>query len=341
MERRWFGCPVVIALFGAACQVSSLENPAAKLDGAPDSGTNTHATAGAHSPSAPLGAGMPVVPIRRLDGGAHSSSTSSDLMSGSSGMEAPDASVALPATAAQPSQPIDADGGERAQSTSPTTPAVSPIHRYDFAGTGTTVFDRIGSAHGQLRGGATLANGSATLDGSDDFVELPGGLVSPLQDVSVLVWVSWTGGACWERVFDTGLIERDTTQAQGERVSSSLFVTARMCPNDAPAVGFIDGAQQQRVQASVHAPEGSTLQLGFVFDSTARELRLVVNGAIVVRQDTHLQLGVVRDATTWLGRSLFPVDAWFKGRFDEVRIYDRALDAEALAHSFAAGPDAL
>jgi hypothetical protein len=114
-----------------------------------------------------------------------------------------------------------------------------------------------------------------------------------------------------------------------------------MCPNDAPAVGFVDGAQQQRVQASVHAPADNALQLGFVFDSGARELRLVMNGAVVTRQDTHLQLGVVRDAATWLDRSLFRVDAWFKGRFDEVRIYDRALDAEALAHSFAAGPDAL
>src|SRR4051812_38010382 len=52
------------------------------------------------------------------------------------------------------------------------------IHRYGFEGQGTRVVDSVGSADGSVEGGAVLDGaGHLTLDGKDDYVNLPNGLV--------------------------------------------------------------------------------------------------------------------------------------------------------------------
>src|SRR5690606_30792622 len=61
-----------------------------------------------------------------------------------------------------------ADEGDGAtRDASPAPP--EPLHLYDFAGEGVTVVDRVGSADGEIVGGAELDGaGAVTLDGVDD-----------------------------------------------------------------------------------------------------------------------------------------------------------------------------
>ena len=72
------------------------------------------------------------------------------------------------------------------------------IHRYSFSGKGPDVIDSIGGPSGTLENGAVLDDaGHVVLDGQDDFVALPSGLISSLSAATLFTWLSWNGGHCW------------------------------------------------------------------------------------------------------------------------------------------------
>src|SRR6478609_5796056 len=111
------------------------------------------------------------------------------------------------------------------------------IHRYSFDGEGQRVLDSVGTADGSLQGGAVLDGaGHATLDGVDDYVNLPNGLVSHLTDVTLVAWLAWNGGSCWQRVFDFG--STDSGEDNVGNATTSLFATPKRCPGSGPATSF-------------------------------------------------------------------------------------------------------
>jgi hypothetical protein len=68
------------------------------------------------------------------------------------------------------------------------------IHRYSFTNTsGTTVADSVGGSDytAQLVGGATLGGGQATLDGLTGYVQLPSGILTNLDEVTIETWASF------------------------------------------------------------------------------------------------------------------------------------------------------
>src|SRR6201992_2113487 len=74
-------------------------------------------------------------------------------------------------------------------------------HRYSFnSNTG----DSVGVADGVLNGGATVANGLLTLNGTTGFVTLPPNLVSNYNSVTFETWVTDNGSGNWARIFDFG-----------------------------------------------------------------------------------------------------------------------------------------
>src|SRR5579859_4644930 len=90
----------------------------------------------------------------------------------------------------------------------------SLVHRYSFT---TDASDSVGTANGtNLVNTAqhpaalpvTYANGEASFDGSGGYIQLPGGLVSGLTNLSIEVWATWNGtpGSTgdWQRFFDFG-----------------------------------------------------------------------------------------------------------------------------------------
>ena len=109
------------------------------------------------------------------------------------------------------------------------------IHRYSFDGEGTQVVDSVGSADGSLQNGAVLDGaGHVTLDGKDDYVNLPNGLLSGLTDATLVAWLAWSGGPEWQRVFDFG--STDAGEDMVGNATSSLFLT----PKANPGTGSLD-----------------------------------------------------------------------------------------------------
>jgi hypothetical protein len=72
-------------------------------------------------------------------------------------------------------------------------------------------------------------------------------------------------------------------------------------------------------------------------------LELYLNGEPVMIagfNSTGLQLQSMPDNNIWLGRSQWS-DEVFDGTYDELRIYNTALDAQAVARNYQLGPDVL
>lgn len=221
------------------------------------------------------------------------------------------------------------------------------VHRYDFEGTGTTVTDRIGVAHGTIERGGMLSQldgkGVVQLDGASagSYVNLPNGLISSLSSATVEAWVTWGGGASWQRLFDFG----DSTAAEPEdnpgNGRSYLYFTPQSGGGVA-LVGFslAGNSVAEEAQVLATAPLAQSLkQVVVVADSSANQLVLYVDGAKVNQQAWTQELSGVNDVNVWLGRSQFAADALFKGVIHDFRIYEAALTAPQIASAFAAGPD--
>lgn len=215
--------------------------------------------------------------------------------------------------------------------------AVSLVHRYGFDGTGFRVVDSVGGADGTAINAALSGTGELVLQGGDtnQYAELPDGLLSALSSATLEVWVSreQPKRKAWDRIFDFGVSTGgDTQQGNGE---SYLFLAAE----EVFRTAFLNtqvGAEI-RVDAPVAFPLGVTTHVAVVVDQQVGELRLYLGG---VQQGVTLlsePLSSVRDVNNWLGRSQFIVDGGFGGSLREFRIYRAALSQAELAASFALG----
>jgi len=224
------------------------------------------------------------------------------------------------------------------------------VHRYDFEGTGTTVTDRVGTAHGALKGGATLSQvdgkGAAVLNGgaSGAYVDLPNGLISKLSSATLEAWLTWGGGNAWQRIFDFG----DSTNAAPEDNPASgksyLFLTPM---TDTASGGVMRAvyslaggaaAVETRLEGLEAMPQ-VLAQVVLVVDSESDKLVLYVNGAKASEQAFAGALASINDVNAWLGRSQYNVDPELSGTFHDFRIYAAALTPLQIATSFAGGTD--
>jgi hypothetical protein len=221
------------------------------------------------------------------------------------------------------------------------------VHRYRFDGTGTTITDSVGTAHGVLVNAVLSGSGSVSLAGgnSGQFVDLPNGIVSSLVDATFEAWLTWNGGVGWQKIFDFG------TSSAGEGNQSTL---GRRFLTMSPKRALLDEAFLMR-----HCPEtdcsssaqwieassGDTLAAGVqkhvvgVFDDTRNEMRIYVDGIRVALQANTRSLSELDDVNNWLGRSQYVGDPDFDGQLHEFRIYARALSDTEVQDSYAAGPD--
>ena len=243
------------------------------------------------------------------------------------------------------------NGGSSGRGDAGASPVWSPLHllhRYSFEGEGSRVVDSIGSADGTLMGGAILDGaGHVTLDGADDYVNLPNGLLSGMIDTTLVAWLSWNGGrGCWQRVFDFG--SSDAGEDNVGNATSSLFATPLRCgasPDGGPARGPTTVFETtEGILASVDSdtafPVLNKAMLAVVVDSKAHALRLYAAGERL-STDKLVSLAQLTGDNDWLGRSQWVQDPYLRGTYDEFRIYDAALSDAELAALEAAGPDAL
>lgn len=219
-------------------------------------------------------------------------------------------------------------------------------HRYDFEGSGTTVTDRVGTAHGSVKG-ATLSKldgkGVVLLGGgtTGPYVDLPNKLLSSLTSATLEAWVTWGGGNAWQRIFDFGDSTHSSPENNPAFGKTYLMLTAKSGSGFA-AIGFslVGNANGEEQVTAATSPLPTTLaHVAVVADDTANALVLYVNGAKVKSSAWTDKLSSINDVNCWLGRSQYDSDPELNGVLHEFRIYGSALTDADVATSYSAGPD--
>lgn len=239
------------------------------------------------------------------------------------------------------------DGGLLDGSPSPSADAAAcgvpvPARHYAFDGTGTEVVDLRGGPSGRLLGGAALdGRGGVRLDGVDDYVDLPNGLLAGLDEVTIAVWVQRFGGPAYTRVFDIG------TTSLGEDPPAGASAVGRSYLALTPGTGNVPAGLA--VLTSPDGPPNETVMTSAVDLDEARRLVVVtvardslslsVDGALVARVQRPVALAAIVDHNAWLGRSQYAQDPYLNAEIADVRVWGAALPECAVRALAAGGPD--
>jgi hypothetical protein len=213
------------------------------------------------------------------------------------------------------------------------------IHRYDFSGEGTVLSDLVGGRHGSILGGAGLSGaGTLELDGVDDYVVLPPGMISSLGSVTLVAWFTWRSTRAWERVFDFGQTEARDGKP-GWSISHFFFSPLWQGGTGTSANFSIDGNTMYWANGTIPFPRGIERQIAVMFDGTRSVIESYVNLELHASKPTPPPLSQLIDNNCWLGQSQQSWDLRMNGVYNEFRIYARVLTTVELGELLAAGPD--
>jgi hypothetical protein len=216
------------------------------------------------------------------------------------------------------------------------------VHRYTFEGVGSMLTDSTGAAHATAVN-CSQSNGLVTLRGTNEYVELPDGIVSALSTGTIEVWSTWTGtGGPWQRIFDFGS-SNGVLGSPGPSGVTYLFLTPRAPNTLALQLTYSEAGYRNETSIAGTAVlrAGVMTHFAVVVNVAEGKLVLYVDGVLQGSTTFSGSLAHLNDVNNWLGRSQFSSDAYLAGTIHELRIFSTARTAAQIAAAAAAGPDAL
>ncbi|HYH04342.1 MAG TPA: beta-L-arabinofuranosidase domain-containing protein [Bacillota bacterium] len=199
----------------------------------------------------------------------------------------------------------------------------NPVGWYKFDETGGTVgADSSGSGRN-----ATLVNGptwvagklgnAVNLDGSNDYISMPGGMISTLNDFSIATWVKLDAVRTWSRIFDFGT-----------GTGANMFLTPSSSDNTIRfAITTSGSGGEQRINGTAALPSGTWKHVAVALNGNVGIL--YVDG-VEVGRNSSMSLkpsGLGTTGNNYIGRSQYTSDPYLDGQIDDFRMYDRAISA--------------
>ena len=241
-----------------------------------------------------------------------------------------------------------------------TTAALSkpPVHRWSFnnpagaATDGSSIADSIGGLEAVVRGN----NGSFTGTGltvpggvggdSPAYVDLPNGIISSNERISIELWATQTTNKTWSRMMSFGVSTAGEVTGPGGSFdgSENLVLYGNQDGNAHNRVQRTGGTISNGANARL---SNNSVQLGtefhyaMVFDPDFAEWRLYRNGFLMEVLPETQGPKSIEDVNNWLGRSEFANDQYFNGTFNELRIYNYTLSESEIRGNTLAGADTL
>jgi hypothetical protein len=167
------------------------------------------------------------------------------------------------------------------------------------------------------------------LNGADEYVSLPTGIVGGLSDYTVSAWVNPASDATWSRVFDFGT-----------GTTANMFLTV----NGGGAglrFGITTGGNgaEQDLTGGGQLPVNTWSHVAVTLSGTTGTLYL--NGTAVATSSTMTLKPSSLGATNqnWIGRSQY-ADPYLNGTVDDFAVYERALSPAEIAATAGGQPAA-
>ncbi len=211
-------------------------------------------------------------------------------------------------------------------------------HRYSFTSDGS---DSVGAQNGTLFGTATISGNAAVLAGDpvnkNSYVELPSGMISSFDSVTLEAWVSLASPlGTWSRVFDFG-----NQNSAGNGLSYAFLAPHTGTPSTRVVLSDgITGANEAVLDFGAFTLDGYVGQLAVVYDPPNNLQSFYTNGVLAGSASLNgKRLSGVRDLHCWIGRSMYAGDSGLSGSIDEFRIYAGALTVAQIAADNTAGPN--
>jgi hypothetical protein len=217
------------------------------------------------------------------------------------------------------------------------------VHRYSFNGTGTTVTDSVGTAHGTVRNAQLSGSGTVVLAGgtSNQYVDFPDRIFSTLTSATLEIWVTWTGGNNNQRILDFG---SNTQSGSSYYAVTTVIISPNSAPDGTPRLRTSYSSDVSAASTFVDAPStlatGAMAQIVAVFDGQSHTLAMYLNGVLQAQATGLGALSLINDNNNYLGKSQYTVDPGFAGTYDEFRIYNAPLTAAQVQAVYAAGTSA-
>jgi alpha-L-arabinofuranosidase len=218
--------------------------------------------------------------------------------------------------------------GLTATQTVQVTNAVATLaHRYSFSETsGTNVADSVGGPAwtGTLPRGGTLGGGQLTLSSnSQQYVQLPAGIVSNYSAVTVEAWVTFPDEIavnCFFFGFGNS--------------SGGSGVNYIFCAPRAGRIAITSGtwSGEQNAYGNFDFSYHTNFHVTAVFNPPAGSVALYTNGVLAgINNAVTVPMSSVNDAYSFIGKSLYSGDPYPDFTLDEFRIYNGALSANEIA----------
>jgi len=228
---------------------------------------------------------------------------------------------------------LSSGGSESSNSTevSPLPPPVLKAWLKFDETSGTSAADSTGNGWtGTLVNGATwvtgTSNNAVNLSGSSQYLRLPFGIVSSLNDFTICAWVKPASLDTWARIFDFG-----------SGSATNMFLTTKESANGKPRFGIkISNSAEQQIDAGSALTTGTWVHIAVTLSGSTGTL--YINGA-VSGTNTAMSFkpsGMGSTTQNYLGKSQYS-DPYLNGAIDDFRIYTRALSAGEIS-LLAAGP---
>jgi hypothetical protein len=187
--------------------------------------------------------------------------------------------------------------------------------------------DMAGDNDGVPVGGVNFVQDAARgqvmlLDGMDDYVELPPGLLENVTDITITCWFNWAGGANWQRIYSFGY--SNTVGSTAPSVVSTLY----LCPKDGwdgNNLHLTLGGPYGQWRDYTPQPIDSNKWYFSAFIKKSDSIIFYLDDQIIVT-DTFFMTpaDLSPDSMNWIGKSHWP-DPTFNGMIDEMRLYKSAL----------------
>lgn len=220
----------------------------------------------------------------------------------------------------------------------PTTNSL--VHRYSFAETtGTTAADSIGGSDwdGTLSGGASFNGGQLVLDGVDGYVQLPAGILTNMNAVTIETWASFGTIGTWAVLFTFG----DTTGTAGFDYISCQPHTG----GTTAQTGIKNASYEQNPFFTPVLDNYTNVHLVAVYHPEAGYCSIYTNGVLAaINSNITITLAdafFTGDPLNYIGRSLYSADPYLAVYMDEFRIYNGPLTVGQIKADAALGPNQL
>jgi arabinan endo-1,5-alpha-L-arabinosidase len=196
-------------------------------------------------------------------------------------------------------------------------------HRYSFTnGGGTVAVDSVGGKNGALLNGAAISNNAVQLDGINDYVNLPTGLITGYTTLSFEAWFTCSSdNNIWTRVWDFG-------NKSGNNGCNYVFFTPKSGSGT-----FLYSISGNAIETTPTAA-GVPVYVAITHNSSTGAVKLYVNGVLAQSGTLSTPLSSVNNVYNYLGRSLYSADSYLQGSIDEFRIYNSILTPEEIAANY-------